>query len=115
MSYRSSHGITGLNETRLRNEALRGLQGDGLILYAVRCPDGVIKIGATGDVARRLKHIDHAEILALRYGTRADELAIHHSLKAHRHHGREWYHPTPEVLAVVNDMRDDFGLPHLAA
>jgi hypothetical protein len=55
------------------------------------------------------------EILGFRAGDRADETDLHYDLREHVHHGREWYHPTPEVFAVVNAMRDDFGLPHLAA
>jgi hypothetical protein len=86
------------------------------VLYAVRLPGGTIKIGCTSNFASRLSSYGpDSEVLGFRAGDRADEQAIHKSLKAHLRHGREWYHPTSEVFAVVNDMRDDFGLPHLAA
>ena len=53
---------------------------------------------------------------AFRFGDYDDEQAVHRSLAAQRIEGkREYYHPTPEVLAVVNEMRSDLGLPVLAA
>jgi hypothetical protein len=97
-------------------EAIRALVGDApRVLYAVQFGDGTIKIGCTADLPSRLGNYGPCDVIAFRAGTMAEELAIHHSLRPHLHHGREWYHPTSEVFAVVNDMRDDFGLPHLAA
>ena len=84
------------------------------VLYALRLEDGVIKIGCTKNLANRASGL-HGNILGFRPGDFDDEKAIHDDLKAHRARGREYYHPRPEVLAVVNDMRDDFGLPHIAA
>ena len=55
------------------------------------------------------------ELLAFRVGAYEDEQAIHASLVEHRARAREYYNPTPEVLAVVNDMRNSLGLPHIAA
>lgn len=43
-------------------------------------------------------------------GTREDEMAIHAILAEHRAHGNEYYHATPAVLAVINDMRARYGL-----
>ena len=84
------------------------------MLYAMRTPDGLIKIGITSDISHRRGQLS-GEILGFTFGEQADELAIHHSLAAHVHHGREWYNPTPEVLAVVNEMRAGFDLDPLAA
>lgn len=90
-----------------RNQILRAL---GSVVYAVRVPGQVIKIGCTSDLATRAQALGAEEILAFKPGEYADEQLIHSGLVAHRHHGREYYHPTPEVLAVVNEMRDDLGL-----
>lgn len=99
-----SHSVS-----RLRSAA-------GEVIYAVRLPDGTIKIGWTADLGSRMtKFGATAEVMALKYGTLADELAIHASLADHRAHGHEYYHAVPEVLAVVNDMRADLGLEPLAA
>jgi hypothetical protein len=99
-----------------RNAAIRSLTSAyESVLYAVRMPDGIIKIGCTRDLGTRLSQLGACEVLGFHEGNRSDELEIHHSLIAHRARHREWYHPTPEVFAVVNAMRDDFGLPHLAA
>ena len=92
----------------------------GAVVYAARLDDGVIKIGWTqrfGDRLRYLKHHDQqdVELLAFRGGTLDDEKAIHAALVEHLHHGREYYAPTPEVLAVVNDMRAVLNMPPLTA
>ena len=92
--------------------ALHALQQGRTMLYAMRLRDGLIKIGITADVAQRRMQL-RGEILGFTFGDLADELAIHHALAAHVHHGREWYNPTPEVMAVVNGMRENFGLDPL--
>lgn len=56
-----------------------------------------------------------AEILGFVPGTTDDEQAVHASLRPHVAHGVEYYHPTAAVMAVVNEMRDRFNLPHIAA
>lgn len=95
-----------------RNEVLRAL---GPVVYAMRMPGRVIKIGCTSDLATRAQSLGAVEILAFRPGTYADEQSIHSHLVAHRHHGREWYHPTVEVMATVNQMREDLGLDPASA
>ena len=112
-----SNGITGkLSDRHALAQALRAIQGDGTMIYAVRTNDDLIKIGATRDFATRRHHIKGgtAEILALKPGTFADELAIHHSLKGHATDGREYYFPSPTVLRVVNEMRVPLGLDPIA-
>lgn len=102
------------------SDTYRARSAIGDVVYAVRLDD-VVKIGFTSDLGDRvhtLKCINgsrSAEMLAVRFGTEADEQAIHTRLIGHRARGREYYHPTPEVLAVVNEMREDFGLPPIAA
>jgi hypothetical protein len=107
-----SMGLRGLNDVRLRNEALRGIQGMGQLIYAVRTNDELIKIGCSGDLAQRLRHIRGGvdQILAIKPGGFADERAIHQRLKGHAAEGREFYLPTLSVLLVVNEMRAVLGL-----
>lgn len=88
----------------------------GEVVYAVRLGDGSIKIGWTQNLGRRKQYFGAGhEVLGFRFGKRDDEQALHERLVAHRAKGREYYHATPEVLAVVNDMRQDFNLPPLEA
>lgn len=98
-------------------EALRIVNLAGPIIYAARTRDGLIKIGVSAHMDTRLRQIGvtNDDILGFMPGDRAAELAIHRRLRAHRHHGREWYYPTPEVLAVVNEMRTAMGLEPIAA
>lgn len=89
----------------------------GPVIYAIKLRDGMVKIGHTTDIANRVHAYDCGfdGLLALKPGTLQDEQAIHATLVAHRAMGREYYHPTPEVLAVVNDLRATFGFEPIAA
>lgn len=97
-----------------RREALGALQSGQPMIYAASVAGGLIKIGCTIDVYRRMCQI-HGDILGFRFGDRDEEQEIHRSLVAHVHHGREWYYPTPEVIGFVNELREPFGLELLAA
>jgi hypothetical protein len=97
----------------VRTQAIHAMTGGEPVVYALRLLDGIIKIGCTRDLPKRRTAYDRSEILAFRFGDEQDEQAIHATLIPHRARGREYYHPTPEVLAVVNDMRSDFNLPPL--
>lgn len=105
--------VTGAGEPRpiSRYAALRSV---GEVVYAARVGD-TIKIGHTTNLANRLSKIAADEVLAFCPGTYADEQELHGRLVEHLHHGREWYYPTPGVLAVVNEMRETLGLAPLAA
>ena len=108
-----------------RAEAFQFLDHIGAVLYAVQYGDGVVKIGSTSRLGHRLStlsrdgvrtgHGPNPQLVAFKFGTRADELAIHRQLSAHVAHGREWYHPTPEVMALVNSWREALGRESLAA
>ena len=98
---------------RVRTQAIRAMTNGESVVYALRLLDGTIKIGCTRDLPKRRTAYDRSEILAFRFGSLEDEQAIHAALVPHRARGREYYHPTPEVLAVINDMRSDFNLPAL--
>lgn len=91
------------------SEALDVVSQVGPVVYAMRLRGDVIKIGHSGRLGRRRIQLQ-GTMLAFRFGTRDDEQAIHALLAEHRHHGREYYHPTPEVLAVVNEMREALAL-----
>jgi len=97
-----------------RMAALKAL---GPVVYALRVPDGAIKIGYSMDLPNRMRRFvrsSEAEILAVLPGeTMAEEQAIHGRLRDHVAYGREFYRPTPEVMAVVNRMREQIGLDHL--
>ena len=100
-----------------RSDAFDALSSLGEVLYAVRTPDGLVKIGHTRNMRNRMHTVvlGETEVLAFKFGTRADEMAIHRQLSAHVAHGREWYHPTPEVMALVNSWREALGRESLAA
>lgn len=93
------------------------LEALGPVVYAIRTKDQLIKIGFTGNLAARRRHLStrREDMLGFFRGTLEDEQAIHAQLVPFRARGREYYHPTPEVLAVVNDMRADIGLSPIAA
>lgn len=103
------------DEDRLRliRECLRDLHGVELI-YAIRCPDGAIKIGWTKDLMSRRRHFTTADtpesILAVSPGTLDQEQALHAQLRGSVARGQEYYHPTPEVLAYVNGVRTQLGI-----
>lgn len=101
---------------RIIRGALRELHGTELV-YAVRLPDGIIKIGWTKDfnARRRAFTSDYDAILAVMPGTFDDEQAIHARLAQHVARGREYYHPHAEVLACVNELRSKVGVDPLAA
>lgn len=89
------------------------------VLYAIRLSDGLIKIGWTSNLLSRWRWLKTRqgahEFLAFTFGTREDEGRVHRCLADHVARGREYYHPTPEVLAVVNGWRTAIGREPLAA
>lgn len=95
-----------------RASAIRALVGDSPVVYAVRLDNGLIKIGYTGNLPRRRNQLG-GEIIGFRAGDLDDEQGIHDTLVEHRARGREYYHPTAPVLAIVNELRRPFGLPDL--
>lgn len=89
----------------------------GEVIYAIRCPDGLIKIGHTTNLRDRRRQFDSdpRAILAVIPGTYEDEQAIHDGLRDHCARGREYYHPVPEILDFINDVRAKAGVPPVAA
>jgi hypothetical protein len=93
-----------------RTQALASLPP---VVYFMRMPDGIIKIGHSGDMAHRMSVLG-GELLAFTPGDRTDERA-HHKRFAHcLDHGREWFRPEPDLITYVNDLRAGLGLPEAA-
>ena len=93
-----------------RTGALKALSQLGPILYAIATPTGLIKIGHTSDLGKRLRKFKDfgagdAQVLAFAFGSPEDERALHHNLRDALAAGREWYTPTADVLHVINAWR----------
>ena len=92
----------------------------GAVVYAVRLNDGCIKIGSTTNLYQRIASLGTSnasavELLAFTPGRLFEEALIHDALGNSLARGREYYHPTQEVLDVVNEMRGSLGLTSIAA
>ena len=90
----------------------------GEVVYAIRAKDGTLKIGYTSDLFQRCQQVGNGigSIIAWHPGTLADEQEVHRSLDGRAVHGREYYPWDDEqVLAVVNQWRDNLGLRHITA
>lgn len=123
MTYASTHGLGTSrdlpafpgHEFTTRAAASDALAEQGSVLYAVRMRSGLIKIGWTGALDNRLRSLGVRAVLAFTFGSRDDETEVHRSLRPHVAYGREYYHPHPEVLAVVNEWRTQWGRSPIAA
>ena len=105
------HLSAGLQRTGpTRSQTLNAL---GPLIYAARTRDGLVKIGFTRHLAQRMGEFGGlGSILAVRLGcTLEDEQELHDSLQMHVARGREYYHPTETIVATVNQMRSDLGMP----
>lgn len=100
-----------------RKAILEAITDLGAVIYAIQCADGLIKIGHTGNLKhRRSQHgVAFGAILAVIPGSYDDEQALHKQLQQHVAKGREYYHPTPEVLDFVNRIRTRAGIPPVHA
>lgn len=111
-----------LRETALQPTPTKALELIGPSLYVLWLPKRHwVKIGWSTNVrARRAsiahRHNDTPAVLAVIPGsTLEDEQAIHAQLPdTARAHGREYYRPSREVLAIVNQLRASINLPALA-
>lgn len=113
--YSTSPVWDNLGETPLGlTSALDYVLGGQSVVYAMRMPDGAIKIGRSVNLANRCYQL-HGQILGFLPGGHDEEQQIHRDLRAHRVRGKEYYSATAAVMAVVNEMRQPFGLPQIAA
>lgn len=104
-------------EGHRRRAFFEALAEVGEVIYVIRCPDGLIKIGHTTNLRDRRRQFDSdpRAILAVVPGTYEEEQAIHDGLRDFCARGREFYYPAPEILAFVNDIREQAGVPPIAA
>ena len=82
-------------------------------VYYVRIGDH-IKIGYSSRVRSRLQalRVPVDNLLALEPGGRDEEVARHRQFAAHRITQRwENFHPTPELMAHIDALRQEYGLP----
>jgi hypothetical protein len=101
-------------EKAAQSRAITALVGQlDSVIYAVRFPDGVIKIGYSTNFAQRLRSFraKGGEVLGFMAGDFEAERAIHSGLVQHRARGFEYYRPEAPVLDVVNTMRAEWNLP----
>jgi hypothetical protein len=99
---------------QVRQRAIYEALGElGEVVYAIDCPDGLIKIGHTTNLRdRRRGHgVQFEDILAVMPGTFEDEQRIHDGLRDHVARGREYYHRHADVMDFVNGIRSRAGIP----
>lgn len=77
--------------------------GERGTVYFIRFSDRV-KIGWTGNLAKRLADLPHDELLHAQPGTRADERRCHVAFAHHRVMG-EWFRAEPDLLAFIGDLQ----------
>lgn len=77
--------------------------------------DGLIKIGYTKDVERRLKQYPpSSELLTARIGTKITERAEHNMFASSLARGREWFHPTLDLMKHIGKLQAEHGGPYTA-
>lgn len=75
------------------------------VVYFIRVGE-LIKVGFSSDLGQRMRsYPPDAELLACYTGSFAEEQRWHKLLTVHRANRREWYHPTAEVMAAVEDAK----------
>lgn len=93
----------------------RLLRDLGPVIYYLRV-GALVKIGYTGDLAQRIRdYPPDVKLLAWRTNATFEmEQEIHAALTAHTAARVEWYYPTPEIIAVINQARIDCGIAKYA-
>jgi hypothetical protein len=74
-------------------------------IYVVRSGD-LIKIGWTSNLVERLVTVNADAVLFYAAGTRAQEAEIQLRCNAHLAKGNEWFHDTPSMRALVDEIRE---------
>lgn len=104
---------TGLGVDVTKRSKVQAARAFGPAMYAFLFPEGYIKIGWSSDLPQRRTNLGASwdNLLALKRGTIDDERRLHRRIDdRHRHHGIEYYYPTPEIIAMLNEWRRDLGL-----
>ncbi|MCP2339180.1 GIY-YIG nuclease family protein [Actinomadura rupiterrae] len=110
---RSYEGDPEATRKRRISEAFAAL---GPVVYFIRDGD-LIKIGHSGNLKTRRRAFtsDLTAILAVTPGDRDLEQATHERFAAQRAKRREWYHPAPELIAHINDLRAAMNVPPITS
>jgi len=82
-----------------------------LVYFARR--ERLIKIGWTTQLSKRMRAIP-AKVLATEPGDIVREKQLHIRFGHLLAHGREWFHPEPDLVAYVNELRDTDNLPPIS-
>lgn len=94
-------------------QAMTAITELGRVVYAMSIDDCMVKIGYTGNLYTRWLKLggvaSGAKVLGFTYGSWDLEQEVHASLIPYRALRHEYYHPVPEVLAVVNKWRASLG------
>ena len=80
------------------------------VVYYVRVGEH-IKIGTTTDLPSRLKSFGPSEFLACEPGSTTVERRRHRQFAADLAAGREWFHPSPALIAWVEAVKDEHPQP----
>lgn len=85
----------------------------GDCVYAVRTPDGLVKIGFTSDLDRRIRAFGSkwADVLLALPGSLDAEAELHTRFKPYLARGREYYFPCAELMDWINGERERLGVP----
>jgi len=81
-------------------------------VYAVSTPDGLIKIGYTTNLDRRIRGFGSvwADVLVVIDGDLAYEKALHSRFVPYLARGAEYYYPVREIRDWINSERSLFGI-----
>jgi hypothetical protein len=83
-----------------------------LIYFARR--DRLIKIGWSSQLYKRMKAVQ-AKPLATEPGDIVRERQLHRRFAHLLAQGNEWFHPGPDLIAYINDLREKAGAPPITA
>jgi hypothetical protein len=94
---------------RLPEPVVREREAKSPVVYFVRAPGGLVKIGFTSRIGHRIGCLQTGqpaplELLASLPGTRPDERRLHTLFAAARRTG-EWFEATPDLLAYIEKAR----------
>jgi hypothetical protein len=95
------------------DQSLRSLCNDlPPVVYFIRTRDGLIKIGHTINFYDRKTAFDKGwlHILAIIPGSRQAEADMHKRFAEHLAQGREYFHPAPELIDHINEIRASLGV-----
>ncbi|MBP5918696.1 GIY-YIG nuclease family protein [Streptomyces sp. LBUM 1486] len=79
-----------------------------LIYFARR--DALIKIGWTSQIHKRMRALQ-GQVLATEPGDIVRERQLHRRFTHLLARGREWFHPEPDLISYINDLREASGSP----